>query len=115
MLSTQILKDIYTLLVNSVHGVATEMKSNRFSNDRNFNFIDLGNKKGVRNFSIRNTGGYDIIIEDCNEVIPPGQAFTIIGNQRVVNTNFKVSFGSTNVDATKPFKEAIARYTIDVC
>lgn len=110
-----ILNDIYSLLKGSLHGVSTHIQATRFADDYNFNFMELGNKKGVRNFSIRNIGGYDLIIKDVNEIIPPGSSFSVIGNQRLVNTDFKVEFGNTLIDATKPRKEAIARYTIDVC
>lgn len=110
-----VLNNIYSLLKSRVNGVATHIQAIRFSDDKNFNFEQLGNKKGVRNFSLRNIGGYDLIIKDVNEIIPPGSTFSVIGNQRLVNTDFKVEFGTTLEDPSKPRKEAIARYTIDVC
>lgn len=110
---------IFSLLERIIYGPATKMRSASFSNNQNFDFKKLSDGLGVRNFTIQNIGKYQLIIVDENQVIRPGESFTIIGNTRVINQKVEFKFGDIDPDAdvgdnTVANKLAIARYLVDV-
>jgi hypothetical protein len=106
-------KHLETLILSD----QTEIRATKFSNNRIFNLKKLGNGKGVRNFTLRNTGDYQIIIKDINEIIGYQESFTIISNARVANEKFEIEFGVVDPlsPAITPIREAIARYLVDKC
>lgn len=109
------LSDIYKLLEILILGTASVTRAVKSSTPRVFNLKDLGAGKGVRNFTVRNTGDYQLILTDNGEIVRPGEAFTIIGNSRIINTDFGVDFGIVDPDATGTLKEYVVRYVLDVC
>lgn len=97
-------------------GSAVTTNANRFSDDETFNFKEMGGGTGIRNVTFQNEGHYELIIEDVRQVVLPGESFTVFSNARLVNKQFKVSFGAlVDVTAVNPRKDAILRYCVDVC
>lgn len=109
------LNDIYKLLQSLILGTTSVTRATKSSTSRVFNLKDLGNGKGVRNFTIRNTGDYQLVLTDNGEIIRPGEAFTIIGNSRIANTDFGVEIGDLDPGATGTVREYVVRYVLDVC
>lgn len=108
------LNDIYKLLQTLILGTTSVTRAIKSSNSRVFDLKQMGGGKGVRNFTIRNTGDYQIILTDNGEIIRPGEAFTIIGNSRIANTDFGVDIGSLDPGATGTVKEYVVRYVLDL-
>lgn len=99
-----------------IYGPAVTTHANRFSDNETFNFSELGGGMGVRNVTFQNEGHYELIIEDVRQVVLPGESFTVFSNARIVNKQFKVSFGAlVDVAAVNPRKDGILRYCVDVC
>lgn len=109
------LLDIYKLLEILIIGTSCVTRATKSSTSRVFNLKELGGGKGVRNFTVRNTGDHQLILTDNGEIIRPGEAFTILGNSRVINQDFGVDIGILDPDATGNLKEYVVRYVLDVC
>lgn len=112
----QLLQKILSVLITQRIGPAVETVASRFNDDMSFNFMEMGKKNGCRNVTIYNSGDFELILLDVKQYILPGQSFTIIGSERVVNKQFRVAFGKLKtIGAINPRKDAIIRYNIDVC
>jgi len=112
-------QDILNVLRQLLYGKECKTMAARFSNNQSFNFKTMGGGKGIRNFTIRNTGNYLIHIDDIDEVIREGETFTIItGDNRVIDEAFIIRFGDLDPDTTvnpaNAVKEGVARWLIDV-
>lgn len=92
--------------------IQTKMRSEKFSNNRTLNLKALGNGRGVRHLTIRNTGKATLRIGDeAQELLVEGSTFTINSMFLVTNESLELTF----VDADGVQKEAIMRYLVDVC
>lgn len=109
------LTDIFKLLEILILGKSCVTRAIRSNKSLVFNLKELGKGRGVRNFTIRNTGDHQLILSDNGEVIRPGESFTILGNNRVENTDFGVQIGIIDPSATGLRKEYVVRYMLDVC
>lgn len=99
--------------MDSIINLQTKTVGFAFSNDRNFDMKALGNGRGVRHFTIQNTGECDILINDATQqIIKPGLSYTENALFLCVNEKFEIKF--INPSAANP-PNAIVRYRVDVC
>jgi hypothetical protein len=93
-----------------LRNVKTKLVGLVFSSNQNYDLKKLGNGKGVRHLTVRNTGEVNIIIQDIFEVIPPGQAFTINSPLLVTNEKFALKFDNESASENK---QGVIRYLVD--
>ena len=111
----RLLEIIANFLTKRSYEVESRLQSERFSEERNFNFKTLGNGKGVRNFTVQNEGRSIVYVGDHKQKVNPGNSFTIQSPYRITNEQFKVEFGAVDAstDASLPTRDAIAYYLVD--
>lgn len=92
-----------------MYNIKTRMIGEKFSNNRTLNLKAMGNGKGVRHLTIRNTGTSDLIVnDDAVETIPPNSTFVINSIFLITNESLELIFSGVGT------KEAIVRYLVDV-
>lgn len=118
----EVLQQILSVLLNLRKGPPVVTEAKRFGGDDSFNFKQMGGGNGCRNVTIQNVGAYNIVLEDVKQTIKPGESFAVVGSERAVNEQFKVSFGTLSaapyVDGNgiaSTIRDGIIRYNTDVC
>lgn len=68
--------------------------------------------KGIHHMTIRNTGTYDVILEDAQEVLMPNDVFVIESNIGIMNDAFPIRFNE-HQEGDEPKKECVMRYIVE--
>ncbi len=107
---------MFQQLINTIKSLVdrpVETRAIRFANNQIFNFLEMGNGRGIRSITIRNQGNYNLVLKDVNEIVRPGEYF-VTSHKRHCNKQFEVEFGEVDPTAVNPIKDAIFRYDVDV-